>query len=304
MAVLDTGIAYMNKKPQFRTSPDFSRHQFLPGYDFVDKDKVPLDEDGHGTHVDRHDRRADNNHVGLTGLAPKAKIMPVRVLDSEGFGTARSIAKGIRFAATHKAQVINMSFEFSLGVNSCAKIKGICSAIKFAFKKGALVVGRGGERERRAGRLSGRRPPCDRRRPHHQGRLPGERLPHRRRTRPGRARRRLPAARVPAGATTRSSPAACRSSSSPSTAPASPTSATRAATRAPRWPPPTSPGVAAMVIASRRGRQLSDGRRVPARGHRPPHATPSWGSLMIRASSARAWSTPRPRSGPGRRAAN
>ncbi len=144
VAVLDTGIAYENKKPQFRKSPDFSRHQFLPGYDFVDKDKVPLDEDGHGTHVTGTIAELDNNHVGLTGLAPKAKIIPVRVLDSEGFGTARSIARGIRFAATHKAQVINMSFEFSLGVNSCAKIKGICSAIKFAFKKGALVVAAAG----------------------------------------------------------------------------------------------------------------------------------------------------------------
>ena len=70
--------------------------------------------------------------------------MPVRVLDSEGFGTARDIAKGIRYAASHKAQVINMSFEFSLGVNSCGKIKGICSAIKYAFKKGALVVAAAG----------------------------------------------------------------------------------------------------------------------------------------------------------------
>jgi serine protease len=144
VAVLDTGIAYMNKKPQFRRSPDFSRGQFVPGYDFVDKDKMSLDEDGHGTHVTGTIAERNGNHIGLTGLAPKAKIMPVRVLDSEGFGTARDIARGIRFAAAHKAQVINMSFEFSLGVNGCAKIKGICSAIKFAFKKGALVVAAAG----------------------------------------------------------------------------------------------------------------------------------------------------------------
>src|SRR3954451_10231674 len=144
VAVLDTGIAYMNKEPNFRKSPDFSRGQFLPGYDFVDKDKVPLDEDGHGTHVAGTIGERDNNHIALTGLAPKAKLMPVRVLDSEGFGTARDIARGIRYAASHKAQVINMSFEFSLGVNSCAKIKGICSAIKFAFKRGALVVAAAG----------------------------------------------------------------------------------------------------------------------------------------------------------------
>jgi serine protease len=134
----------MTKKPGFRKSPDFSRHQFLPGFDFVDRDKEPLDEDGHGTHVAGTIGELNNNGIGLTGLAPRAKLMPVRVLDSEGFGTARNIAKGIRFAADHRAQIINMSFEFSLGVNSCSKIKGICSAIKYAFKKGALVVAAAG----------------------------------------------------------------------------------------------------------------------------------------------------------------
>src|SRR6476659_5184115 len=51
VAVLDTGIASMTKKPSFRKSPDFSRHQFLPGFDFVDRDREPLDEAGHGKHV-------------------------------------------------------------------------------------------------------------------------------------------------------------------------------------------------------------------------------------------------------------
>jgi serine protease len=124
VAVLDTGVAYMTRKPKFRRSPDFSRKQFLPGFDFVDKDRQPLDEDGHGTHVTGTIAERTGNHFGLTGLASRAKIIPVRVLDSEGFGTARNIARGIRFAANHKAQVINMSFEFALGINSCDKIKG------------------------------------------------------------------------------------------------------------------------------------------------------------------------------------
>jgi serine protease len=144
VAVLDTGVAYMTKKPGFRKSPDFARKQFLPGYDFVDHDRTPLDEDGHGTHVTGTIAERTGNHFGLTGLAWRARIMPVRVLDADGFGTARNIAKGIRWAANHRAQVINMSFEFSLGVNSCGKIKGICSAVKYAFKKGALVVAAAG----------------------------------------------------------------------------------------------------------------------------------------------------------------
>jgi serine protease len=144
VAVLDTGVAYMTQKPQFRKSPDFVRSQFLPGYDFVDNDPMPMDEDGHGTHVAGTIGERTGNNFGLTGLAPRARMIPVRVLDSEGFGTARNIARGIRWAAKQRAQVINMSFEFSLGVNSCGKIKGICTAIKFAFKRGALVVAASG----------------------------------------------------------------------------------------------------------------------------------------------------------------
>jgi serine protease len=144
VAVLDTGVAYLTRKPKFRRSPDFSRKQFLRGFDFVDKDRMPVDEDGHGTHVTGTIAERTGNHFGLTGLASRAKVIPVRVLDSEGFGTARDIARGIRWAANHKAQVINMSFEFALGVNSCGKIKGICAAIKYAFKKGALVIAAAG----------------------------------------------------------------------------------------------------------------------------------------------------------------
>jgi serine protease len=144
VAILDTGVAYATSKPKFKKSPDFSRSQFLPGYDFVDHDKQPYDEDGHGTHVAGTIAERTGNGVALTGLAPRAKIIPVRVLDSDGFGTAREIGQGVRFAADHKAQVINMSFEFGGGVNTCAKIKSLCAAIKYAFKKGALVVAAAG----------------------------------------------------------------------------------------------------------------------------------------------------------------
>ena len=156
---------------------------------------MPLDEDGHGTHVTGTIAERTGNDFGLTGLASRAKIIPVRVLDSEGFGTARNIAKGIRLAANHKAQVINMSFEFSLGVNSCGKIKGICSAIKYAFKKGALVVAAAGNENGEPVAYPAGAPHVIGVGPDHQGRLPGERVPHRGRPRPGRAGRRLPAAR-------------------------------------------------------------------------------------------------------------
>ncbi|MGZ5346829.1 MAG: S8 family serine peptidase [Solirubrobacterales bacterium] len=144
VAVLDTGVAYRNNKPGFLKSPDFSPGQFVGGYDFVKGNAKPLDRDGHGTHVAGTIAERNGNGVGLTGLVPRAKLIPVRVLDAQGLGTARDIARGIRYAAKQRADVINMSFEFSLSVNSCAKIKSVCRAIKFAAKRGSLLVAAAG----------------------------------------------------------------------------------------------------------------------------------------------------------------
>ena len=71
---------------RFRRSPDFAADQFVTGYDFVDHDRLPLDENGHGTHVAGTIAEKTNNGIGLTGLAYRAKLMPVRVLDRNGSG--------------------------------------------------------------------------------------------------------------------------------------------------------------------------------------------------------------------------
>jgi len=140
VAVVDTGVAYKSKKPDFRKSPDFSRTQFLHGFDFVKGNELPLDRDGHGTHVTGTIAERTGNGVALTGLAPAAKIIPVRVLDANGFGTARQITRGIRFAVKHGADVINMSFEFSASVSSCKQIANVCKALRFATKRHNVVV--------------------------------------------------------------------------------------------------------------------------------------------------------------------
>ncbi len=136
VAVLDTGIAYRGKPPHFHRSPDFSSGQFAKGYDFVADDAVPLDENGHGTHVAGTIAEKTNNGIGLTGLAYRAKLMPVRVLDRNGSGRADEIAKGIHFAVAHGADVINMSFNFGCGKS----VPGIDEELRRAYQRGVVTV--------------------------------------------------------------------------------------------------------------------------------------------------------------------
>lgn len=108
------------------------------------RDDEPLDRDGHGTHVAGTIGERAGNGFGLTGLVPKAKLIPVRVLDANGLGTARDIADGIIYAAKQDADVINMSFEFALAVDSCSQIKSVCKAILFAVRRGAVITSASG----------------------------------------------------------------------------------------------------------------------------------------------------------------
>jgi serine protease len=142
IAVLDTGVAYRNWH-QFRKSPDFKWTRFVHPWDFVANNRYALDREGHGTFVTGTIAESTNNGFGLTGLAYGASIMPVRVLNPSGVGDAATIAKGIRYAVYHGAQVINLSLEFDPSVTA-SDIPTILSAIRYAHQHGVVVVGASG----------------------------------------------------------------------------------------------------------------------------------------------------------------
>jgi serine protease len=147
IAVLDTGVAYRNWK-QYHRSPDFGRTHFVSPHDFVSNNKYPLDRNGHGTFVAGIIAESTNNGIGLTGLAYGASIMPIRVLDASGEGDEATIARGIRYAVNHGAQVINLSLEFLPSqVNKSSEIPQIVSAIGYAHRRGVTVVGAAGNDE-------------------------------------------------------------------------------------------------------------------------------------------------------------
>ena len=150
VAVLDTGVAYRRWK-KFRPSPDFRGTRFVAPCDLVAgklvhgrcTDTHPLDREGHGTFVAGIIAEATNNNFGLTGLAYGASIMPVRVLDATGNGDASTIARGIRYAVAHGANVINLSLEFSIGVGA-GQIPGLLGAIRYAHRHNAVIVAAAG----------------------------------------------------------------------------------------------------------------------------------------------------------------
>lgn len=104
--------------------------------------KIGQDNHGHGTHVSGTVAAATGNRTGVAGVAPAARVLPVKVLDRTGSGEDRDVARGICFAVRHGAKVINLS----LGNDpvSSIVIEGTGSdtnrAIAFAYSRGASVI--------------------------------------------------------------------------------------------------------------------------------------------------------------------
>jgi serine protease len=145
IAVLDTGVAYRTDG-QYKKSPDLARRRFVRGHDFVRANALPFDRNGHGTFITGTIAQSTNNGVGVTGIAYRSRIMPVRVLDFEGKGDVATIASGIRYAVRRKAKVINMSFEFDIGLTA-SQIPDVISAIRYAHRKGSVLVAAAGNAE-------------------------------------------------------------------------------------------------------------------------------------------------------------
>lgn len=137
VAVIDTGIAYEDYR-QYRQAPDLADTCFVEGYDFVNDDDHPNDDDSHGTHVAGTIAQSTNNGIGTAGLAYGACLMPVKVLDYNGIGYVSDVADGVIFAADHGAQVINLSLG---GSEDSETLK---NAMQYAYEKGVTIVAAAG----------------------------------------------------------------------------------------------------------------------------------------------------------------
>lgn len=104
----------------------------IRGWDFVDNDNDPMDLNNHGTHVSGT-IAAENNDLGVIGVAYNARIMPVRVLDAGGFGSSSDVAAGVIYAANNGADVINLSLGGGYSSDMAA-------AVQYAAEQGVVVV--------------------------------------------------------------------------------------------------------------------------------------------------------------------
>ncbi|MBI5536651.1 MAG: peptidase S8 [Deltaproteobacteria bacterium] len=141
VAVIDTGVA-CEDHPPFSRGSDLADTWCVTGHNFIDGSAHAADDQGHGTHVAGTIAQSTNNGIGAAGLAFKARIMPIKVLDSTGTGTTVDVADGIRFAADLGAHVINMS----LGSSRASKL--MREAIAYARSRGVVIVAAAGNNGR------------------------------------------------------------------------------------------------------------------------------------------------------------
>lgn len=151
LAVVDTGIDGSHPELAGRV---------LAGKAFLSSDTIqctgqynldlpagaPSDKYGHGTHVAGIAAAAGNNGQGVAGLAWQAKLLPIKVLDDNGFGCDADVALGVRWAADQGAKVINLSLA---GDPTSVFPTVLQEAMDYAHDvKGALVVVAAGNQHR------------------------------------------------------------------------------------------------------------------------------------------------------------
>lgn len=129
VAVIDSGVD--------ENHPDLQGH-IVRGKNLIDGSDDISDQHGHGTAIAGIIAATTNNEIGMSGICPTCKILPVKVLDESGQGTYAHVIAGIIWAADRKAEVINLS------LGSYGFSRFLADAVEYAHQSGAVIVAAGG----------------------------------------------------------------------------------------------------------------------------------------------------------------
>jgi subtilisin family serine protease len=140
VAVIDTGVDYTH--PDLRDNILRGATGDVVGWDFVNEDANPMDDNSHGTHVAGTIGAVGNNGVGVIGVCPAVRIMPVKFLGADGSGSTSNAVLAIDFAVEHGARILNCSWGGG-GVSDL-----LLEAIQRAKDAGVLVVAAAGNEGR------------------------------------------------------------------------------------------------------------------------------------------------------------
>jgi subtilisin family serine protease len=154
VAVLDSGVQldHPDLKGNLWTNPrelpngkDDDNNGYVDdvfGANMFTSDGNVIDDEGHGTHVAGIVAAQAGNNVGGSGIAPKARIMAVKVLDSNRSGNSTVLARGIKYAVDMGAKILNVS------INGDSTTPDLTDALHYATAKGATVVASAGNNSR------------------------------------------------------------------------------------------------------------------------------------------------------------
>ncbi len=129
IAIIDTGVNCSHQDLNGRC---------VAGYDFVNDDANPADDNGHGTHVAGIAAAATNNGIGIAATGFDARIMPMKALNRTGNGSHSSIANSITWAVDRGADVVNMSLG---GFFTSSTLR---RAVEYAIGEGVVVLAAAG----------------------------------------------------------------------------------------------------------------------------------------------------------------
>ena len=170
VAVLDSGMAYRSITVRYEDVEEFRLNgrlypalgdvivpfaaapelgpsgssRFVAPRDFIWNDDLPVDLDGHGTHVAGTIGQLTNNNSGTAGMAYNVRLMPVKIIQgtwddifgSPFVGTDDVVARGIRYAADNGAKVLNLS----IGRTEGGPAPVVADALRYAVSRGAFVA--------------------------------------------------------------------------------------------------------------------------------------------------------------------